>query len=552
MAWQKVIGFLGKKDKNSSRDAFKAQLSKRSFEESYRTWLIEECTYLTDVPIGPVNGFPELPELYCQASLEELEPPYTLPQQAETPSATKSINDAMALHKQLLITAPSGYGKTTLCRFLALRAASFKSDSEEETLAFFIPLKLLNHTEHLDIPENTLTIDKIIKLALPEHLAVSEQAQKLVEEKLAASKCLFLFDGLDDIVYDDIQQEAFTTIEDFARKHSNHYVVITSNQPIHSEMYSDTRFATYALLPLSTTGIEHYVNKHFKYLANGVALDNSLDAQDFIQKVESNPKIAELCQNPMMLCMLLALYTDKVALETETAALFESYLKQSLLWYTPEGCHPSQWGFALERIAYTIHKNNALYIQSNWCKKILMSELDNLGHPLTPDELDTLLDACENKHSIFISDGLSTNYENNILEFSHKSFQDFYIAKQLHHKGQDGLIHLKSSGLKLRDQGQHGVLMFYALLAKDTSIKADELIYWLLSLTENKEQALFFASNVALQSNTLSNIVVERIQDNLESLITLNNSPINAMAKVALEKLTDKYRIQREVILTHS
>ena len=577
MEWQKVLGFLGKKDKAAGRDAASTQYSQRSFEKAYGAWLIEKCKHLTDVPIAPVNGFPELTDLYCQPSLTHLQSALGSVLGSvldiETTNTSQNLNDAIAQHKQLLIVAPSGYGKTTLCRYLALRAASFKSNFEEETLAYFIPLKVLNQSQHLDATENELSTESILKLALPEHLATAKQAQTFAEEKLKSSKCLFLFDGLDEIVNDDLRQKSFLAIEEFAKKHTEHYVVLTSSQqgvPEHvkgvpEDVNSNSVFTSYSLLPLNKVDIRNFVNKHFDYLRKCIEIDQNLTPQNFIQKIEANPKLAELCQNPMLLCMSLALYTDKVVLETEQAALFESYLKQSLLWYTPQGCHPSHWQIALERIAYTMHKNAAPSIQSNWCKRILMSEFDTLNQALTPDELDRLLLACRSQRSIFKAnmhtmDDVVDVYENIVLEFSHKSFQDFLTAKQLHHKGQEGLTNIKANGLKTWDQD---MLVFYVMLAKGTVVKADELIYWLLgadtvmnsnttNVNTGKKEALFFASDLALQSNTVSSIVVERIQDNLESLKSFDDDHSNIEIGQVLRKLATKYKIDREVLLTRS
>jgi len=269
----------------------------------------------------------------------------------------------------------------------------------------------------------------------------------------------------------------------------------------------------------------------------------------------------------MMLCMMFALYTDKVTLETDQAALYESYIQRSLLWSSPEGCHPLQWQFVLERIAYTMQKNNAPYIFDSWCKKILMSEFDNFNLSLTPDELDILLLSCRDRHKLFRDISHNSNeqskqdvsYQTHIFEFSHKSFQDFLTAKQLHHKAQEGLTLIKTNNLNRWHQGEQGILIFYVMLTKNLAskakgirVKADEIIHWLLSLKDSKQEALFCAAELALYTDAISSIAIERIQDELEALLVIKNGYVKDNSEMLLQQLLEKYSITNEVILTHA
>jgi len=232
--------------------------------------------------------------------------------------------------------------------------------------------------------------------------------------------------------------------------------------------------------------------------------------------------------------------------------------------------------------AHCLHhaKNNAPYIFERWCKKVLMSAFDTLKLPLTPDELDDVLNSCNKPQSLFKtvnpkSDELATDYQNNIFEFSHKSFQDFLTAKQLHHKALEGFTLVKSDNFKsLRrwHQGKQSVLLFYTMLAKSTVpnraaktksnlgaystsnslVKADEVIHWLLSLENSQQEALFCASELALYTNAISNIAIERIQDELEGVIAFESGSLKTKADLLLKQLFNKYNITNDVLMTQS
>ncbi len=534
MEWQKFFGFLARESATQTQ-TIEAGLSAAEFDIAYREWLIEQCQHLSDVAIGPLNKSVPLIDLYCQPQLQTLN--------TDKPE-NLNINELMSNHKHLLITGVAGSGKTTLCRFLALKAASFQSTIENETLAFFIPLKRLNYTQEIDSNNDVVTLETILKLILPPHLPVGAEVEAYVNEKLAVGNCLFLFDGLDDIDDPNVRNHWLAGIANFTELYAHNYIIITdthTHSQTEHEIYKD--IATYTLAPMTVSAIESYLHKHCDFINSNIDLDKPLDSTVLLKQIKANPDLLTLCQNPMMLCMNSALFTDQVALEAEQATLFENYIKQSTLWYCPPNCTPPQWEGVLERTAYTMHKNASAYIRHNWCKQIMMSEFDSLNHVLSPDELDAILETCSNSKGIFNS--VNTT---DIFEYSHQSFQDFLTAKQLHQKGYEGLSQLKSGYLSV--QTKH-VLSFYVMLAKESTIKADEIIHWLLSLKDTS--ALLFASSLALQSKTISGIAAERIFDQLENLRAddLNNYGQQLIDRETT-KLAKKYTLGQELVLTQS
>lgn len=549
MEWQKLshklLSFFNKKDRHILQNA-SVDLSVDTFKQIYRNWLVDRCQHLTDIPIGPIKNPPKLTDLYCPIKLESVEPIVT-----RSPEEF-NLNKAMSTHKQLLLTAPSGAGKTTLCRFLALKAAEYQSTTDDETLAFFIPLKILNFTQELDSSEADVSLENILKLAIPNHIIQNHEIHTFIEEKLASGKCLFLFDGMDEVINRDVRKKWLSGISEFAQEHQNNYFIITSDPSIFktaNNKNSQISFARFNIKKFSTQDIKQYLDKHYDYLRNITELDQSLDLDKFLEEIQKQPELEKLCQTPMMLCMMFSLYTDKAPLEHQQAALFQSYLNQCSLWQSSEGCHPLEWQFVLERIAYTMHKNGAKHILKNWCKQVMISEFDSLNHALTPDEIDIILTSCQNNQSIFTTFNLSS--ENDTFEFCHKSFQDFFTAKQLHHKGQEGLSIIKTS-IDPTNNKNHEILMFYVMLAKKTLIKGDEIIHWLLTPENNSSDSILLASQLALKADTISSIAAERIQDNLENLKTYTDQNISESANIAFKALSSKHNLSQELLMTQS
>ena len=149
-------------------------------------------------------------------------------EEAEAGGRKERLEIAEALkHRRIVLLGDPGAGKTTLLRYLARTVAAANEAPGLNVEADLLPV-------YVRLGEYEKYCDRQQLISLTDYLPIAARARELglsrelLDACAAAGKCLFLLDGLDEIVQPGRRQTVRDRVAEFCGRHAGCRVVVTS------------------------------------------------------------------------------------------------------------------------------------------------------------------------------------------------------------------------------------------------------------------------------------------------------------------------------------
>jgi formylglycine-generating enzyme required for sulfatase activity len=302
-------------------------------------------------------------------------------------------------HQRLLVLGEPGMGKT-----VALERMVWETAKADEGI---VPILVqLLYFQGLDLIE-------LIRAALNETGRLTFDNAKSVRAFLRETKCLILFDGLNETPGKQ-REQVIGAIANFMREYPEHRYVVTSRSQ--DELWRKLRSAeliqdAVVVQTINDVQAQGYLQAH---LGNekGQALYDRLDAS-----------LKSLARTPLLLKLIKDAGGASDQLPRNRGELFDKYVMNKLLEReqklelkeTPEAKKK-----ALAHLAFVLQLNHQLACDREWAEKILAEK--GLGA-----KTDTLLKEAL-LHGLLIQQTLP---DKQLLRFIHQSVQEYFVALTL-------------------------------------------------------------------------------------------------------------------------
>jgi formylglycine-generating enzyme required for sulfatase activity len=308
----------------------------------YLEYLADDCRWLEFSGIMQVRDFPRLPTAEVFVPLKATPPVQLRPEhallEAERIEHKVPLQELMPRYPQLVILGDPGSGKTTFLKYVALALAEGPAAARDRLGLNFDPdpyarlwLPVL-----LPIAPYIETLKENPNLALSDFLPdyfrgrALPDLKPLLRAELAAGNCLLLLDGLDEVGSPGDRQMAVGRLRDLARACPGNRFVVTS------------RIAGYDQAPLSSDEFTHLTIQPFDdediarfawqwcraYETRGGVTAPAAEAraearaERLAAEIDSDPNIARLAANPLLLSILALIHYQGTQLPRRRVELY--------------------------------------------------------------------------------------------------------------------------------------------------------------------------------------------------------------------------------------
>ncbi|MGB1252818.1 MAG: NACHT domain-containing protein, partial [Candidatus Promineifilaceae bacterium] len=380
----------------------------------------------TDVRILPK------PTLWKRFSLESLHEDF-LERDRDMPARYDervAADKMIKTESKLFILGKPGAGKTTFCKHLAVREARGRGPVGK--VPIFVTLKQYADT------------DKTLIDFIAEQFSVCDfpEAELFVEALLRDGKALVLFDGLDEVTKDaDGRNRVAAEINQFSRKYSECHIVVTCR--VAATDYSFGQFRYVEMAEFAPEQVETFVRQWFM---TGEASVNKADKM--LTELDQNEGIRDLTRNPLLLTLLCLNYDETMAFPSRRVEIYQDALDALLKkWDSSRGVQRgSAYGSLslgrkqemLAELAYETYCEGQYFFERREIAPRLAEYV--AGAPEVPAKID--LDGEVILQEIVAQHGVLAYRATDIISFSHKTFHEYFTAKQIVDDREAGTFHV--------------------------------------------------------------------------------------------------------------
>jgi hypothetical protein len=307
----------------------------------------------------------------------------------------------------VMISAPAGYGKTSFCRWHALRDAEAFSTGLSQTIPIYVAL-------HSISKEETPTFQETF-LGRLGHSALLSQPEKDIPPENYERIRLYL-DGLDEVPNEKRRHELIEVVRGGVEKHSNMQIVLAARDYVYGDWLS--WLPRIFLSPFDDDQIRTLVS-------NWLGLESS-EGERFMVELSRLPSLERVMRTPLLATLTILVYRQTGRLPENRARLYEMFVELlSGGWDLAKGVQRgSKFGsavkiFVLKRLAYRMHKQGA--------RELRQVDVATTARACLAD---AALARWEGLTDELLQDGLVVR-SGRVFEFSHLSFQEFLAAKSL-------------------------------------------------------------------------------------------------------------------------
>ncbi len=323
----------------------------------------------------------------------------------------KTLDTALgrAMDNAVVVIAPPGGGKTVSLRNLAIKLAKRRLNGEIRELPIFINL---GYYTGVDQEGNPQAFEEFIEQYLGDAGYKRFLADKHWEKLLRTSKCTFFLDGLDEIPRGKNEYAIRAKlIEDFTKEWPNTKFV-TSCRELDYER--DLSFQQILIKPFDRKHIQRFISKYFAMA----------DAQSFIQELEENQPLFELCKNPFYINLVCYYVKCTKGLPQNKTQLFKLIIDRLIERETTRLSIAEKESFRESFTDSIIHLASVLAFH-RLATSITLDEYNSeLQHYPNKEKALAMLDFAIRGEIIEMS-------ESNTIRFVHNRFQEYFSSFDL-------------------------------------------------------------------------------------------------------------------------
>lgn len=382
------------------------------------------------------------------------------------------VLDALESGEQILLLGDAGQGKTTILKhvFAHLADTFLRSSSHEALFPLYIPLR--------DLSSLTGTIPDILWKYIGEDFPLSlEDFAVFVRQH----QIVLLLDGFDEI-QGEVTQRLIN--ERAACKLFSYLSVLTcrkgffdfylSMSPIQENYVQKVELQPLAL----TDSVRRYITAFCRHKQQAGMQQDIASPQTIMATLHMNQGLQDLARRPLLLLMILELFTGPKDMGKEAWSVTKLYTKYTEWWLKHEAAKPDsllKWhekAALLQEVAWSTYAHTPG--TSTFTQQILSAVVQHVAVRYAPLTVSQLLDDLCFRTLLVISEG--ENYT-----FLHKSFQEYYVARYVFDRmrsagGQPGTLEAIEQVLQASLPFDVAVFLKEMLSATDISPHEKELI----------------------------------------------------------------------------
>ncbi|MYR40654.1 NACHT domain-containing protein [Streptomyces sp. SID5910] len=385
-----------------------------AFERRYLAYVAERHNHLTiyglDLRDSPDRWPLEVAYLSLEATAGE-ERPAALPEDhlGTTVAVRLPAEDALTTHDRVLLRGDAGSGKTTLVQWLAVTAAR-----EGTRVPFVLPLRTLIRAGTLPSPVAFLTAVGC-PLTPPEGWA---------ERVLGAGRGLVLVDGLDEIPAADRHRTRDWLLALIRAFPGNRWLLTSRPSAVRPDWLAAEDFRELALAPMRRADVATFVRRW-----HAAAQAPEYEAK-LLDALHTKRDLARLATNPLMCGLICALHRERRGyLPTGRKELYDAALTMLLARRDRErGMDALELGEEaqlelLQRLAYALVLSGRTEMEVETAEGIVERCLPSVASAAGQGDAATVL------RTLLLRSGLLRRPEEGVLEFVHRTFQDYLGAR---------------------------------------------------------------------------------------------------------------------------
>jgi len=286
----------------------------------------------------------------------------------EQPSQRVAVA-ALAEYARSVVLGDPGSGKTTLLRYLARRVALRKAlNGTDAPLTGVwenrtpIYLRVGDFAAHLDEHPGA-TLDEFIQGGAG--VSAVTIARDLFRLEKARGRCLFLFDGLDEIADTKLRQKVRDHVRGFMADNAMCASVVTSrivgyrDAPLPG---GESDFAHFTLCPFDDDEIGRFLVRWYEAIANtGQITDTERqNAHVLADSIRKHVSVRRLATNPLLLTLIAIIYWRETKLPRRRIELYRSAATMLLEKWRQAGLDVRESTSILMAIAFEMHATSGV------------------------------------------------------------------------------------------------------------------------------------------------------------------------------------------------
>ena len=368
-----------------------------------------------------------------------------------------SSMDALSRYRKLMLLGKPGAGKTTLLKYTALKCS--QGDIFGDLVPIFVTLRQYAGSE---------LQPRILDYIAQDFRAYNIGDELTLKHLLQHGRAILFLDGLDEVREDDLYR-VLEDLRNFSEQYYTNRFVITSR--LGAQEYVFEKFTEVEVANFQPLQISHFAQRWFS--------GNSRHIELFLRKVDDNLPIQELATNPLLLTLLCLVFDEYGDFPINRSELYREGLDVLLKkWDAKRNIerHQIYKNLSMQRkedllaqVAYNTFNQGDYFFRQIDLESYITDYIRNLPKAHTDEEslqLDSeaIIKAIESQHGLFVERAKG------IYSFSHLTFQEYLVARELVYNGNPQNLELLAN--KIIDRRWHDVLR----LAVGMMRSADELL----------------------------------------------------------------------------
>lgn len=393
-----------------------------------------------------------------------------------------TIGAALQNYKRLVIIGDPGSGKTTLLSYLALTyARSLRGEQievQEERIdetgklelisSFILPLKYrlsLDESDHLPIllPLRDMGRHLLEKHPNPgkdgpalllDYLLEYYQSQEIdlptdfFSAYLEKGKATLLLDGMDEVADPTLRQRVARLIEKFSDRYPKCRFIVTSREVgYEGAARIGSQFGLAKVRDFSPSEVRQFIRDWTCALEITLAQSDAPEvlrladaqAEKLIQAIDTNPRVADLAVNPLLLTVIALVHRYRAQLPERRSELYEEVVEVLLgHWDEAKGLDKDvdvagvkmdsgDRRSLLEPVAFWMHEHNQREIERDDLLTLLLPAFKTMAgnDGQAGKALDDFLRVVNERSGLLIERGIG------MYGFAHLTFQEYLAARAL-------------------------------------------------------------------------------------------------------------------------
>ena len=344
------------------------------------------------------------------------------------------------IFKPIAIIGAPGTGKTTLMEHMCLTLAQEAQGAE---ILKLMPILVYLRNEREKIAgDSPPSLSKLVREQ--EGIQSIKPTETWFEEQLKKQKCLVMLDGLDEVADEEQRKKVRDWVEKQIKEYPQAKFIITS-RPFGYKSAPLEGVDILEVLPFTMKQVEKFIENW--YLQNeiryqgkedwGVKREAENKAEDLIGRIKQSAPITAMAVNPLLLTMIAVVHDNRGALPGRRVELYAEICdvllgRRQEAKKIPDNLTPAQKQSILQVLALELMKRKTREFKGELGVEIIRNKLLKIvDREISPEDFLKLIRDVS---------ALLVETQQGILEFAHKSFQEYLAAVQIKEDSQENIL----------------------------------------------------------------------------------------------------------------